>query len=483
MLIVPLHRPLTRSNLPWVTVGILLLNLFVYFVLQAGDGRRHFAAMSYYLDSGLAEIEAPLYLQYQRARGELAPEASAPDSPALMLSGRMVNDRWFRQQLEAGALFASPEDRQRWQALDQVHRELRDRVFTDRHVMHAQVPTATAALVSMFLHGDLGHLLGNMVFLLLVGFLVEGVLGGWRHLLLYLASGVGAAFAYVAWAYGDPVGGLGASGAIAGLMGAVSVLWGLRKIRFFYWFFVIFDYVRAPAILLLPAWLGWELAQMLLDRGSPVAYSAHAGGMVAGALLAFAARGLGWTREEGFAEDVRPADPVVGAIGAAQALLGQARAAEAEARLAPLALAHPQRLDLALCRYRIARSARADAATLRARAEAVLGAEGSDPGSLREKWSVLRELGSELSRMPAAPRAALASALAGIGEAQAALSLMQGLAGAPLAGLPLQWLRLAHQLRESRQPALATQALHALVQHHPDSPEAGKARFLLEQSP
>lgn len=475
MLIVPLHRPLTRASVPWITLGILLLNLFVYFVLQSGDGRRHVAAMEYYLESGLAGIEAPLYAEH-RGAGVAAPQAE------LLQGGLMVNDRWFRQRLQAGELFASPEDQQRWQGLEAVHRDLRERIFTDRYLLHPQQPTAITALVAMFMHGDLGHLLGNMVFLLLVGFLVEGVLGGWRYLLLYLGSGLGGWAAYVAWAYGEPMGALGASGAIAGLMGAVSALWGLRKIRFFYWFFVVFDYVRAPAIVLLPAWLGWELAQMLLDRGAPIAYSAHAGGLLSGALLAWAARGLRWTREEGYADGARPADPVAEALLAAQSLLGQARPAEAEARLAPLAVAHPQRLDLALCRYRIARSARADAATLRARAEAVLGAQGLDPGSVREKWTVLRELGAELTQVSAAPRAALASALVQIGEAQAALSLMQGLAGATLAELPLLWLRLALQLRERQQPALAVQALRTLVQHYPDSPEAGKARFLLQQS-
>lgn len=473
MLIVPLHRPLTRSTVPWVTVGVLLVNLFVYFVLQSGDGRREFTAMDYYVESGLAQIEAPLYAKH-RAAG--APEA------APLHGGLIVNDRWFRERLQAGELFASPEDWQRWQGLEAVHRDLRERIFTDRYLLHPQQPTALTALVAMFMHGDLGHLLGNMVFLLLVGFLVEGVLGGWRYLLLYLGSGLGGWAAYVAWAYGEPMGALGASGAIAGLMGAVSALWGLRKIRFFYWFFVVFDYVRAPAIVMLPAWLGWEVAQMLLDRDAPIAYSAHAGGLLSGALLAWAARGLRWTRDAGFAEDTHPVDPVAPALVEAQALLGAARPDAAEARLAPLAAAHPERLDLALCRYRIARGARADAATLRARAEAVLHAQGSDPVSLREKGTVLRDLGSEQSRLPAAPRAGLASALAQIGEAQAAFSLMQALEGAPLEGLPLLWLRFAHLLRERQQPALAAQALQWLVHRYPDSPEAGKARFLLDSS-
>lgn len=482
MLIVPLHRPLTWSSVPWITVILLLLNLGVYFVLQGGDDRRRDSADAYYHSSGLAKIEAPLYATYREG---LDPAFKLPDSmpaeyAAQYLAAVAVNDRWFREQLDTGALFASPADQQQWRTLEQVHQNLREQVFTDRFVAHSQAPRPDALLVSMFMHGSLDHLLGNMLFLLLVGFLVEGVLGGWRYLLLYLASGVGASLAHLAWSWGEPSGALGASGAIAGLMGAVSVLWGLRKIRFFYWFFVIFDYVRAPAIVLLPLWLGWELAQMLLQRDTPVAYAAHAGGLVGGALLAWAARGLRWTREDGFAETPQgvSADPLI----EAQALLAQVRPAEADALLAPLAAATPARLDVALCRYRVARCARADAATLHARAEAVLAAQGSDAGSVREKWAVIREFGTALGSLSAVARADLAGALAQIGEAQAALTLLGSVTTAAFPELPLRWLQLAHRLRERQHSGLADQALRTLLQHYPDTAEARKAQFLLEHA-
>jgi hypothetical protein len=80
--------------------------------------------------------------------------------------------------------------------------------------------------------------------------------------------------------------GIGASGAIAGLMGMYSVIYGFRRIRFFYSIGFYFDYVSLPAIVLLPLWIGNELFQLLYYSGSSINYLAHLGGLVSGAALA-----------------------------------------------------------------------------------------------------------------------------------------------------------------------------------------------------
>jgi outer membrane protein assembly factor BamD (BamD/ComL family) len=76
---------------------------------------------------------------------------------------------------------------------------------------------------------------------------------------------------------------LGASGAIAGVMGLYAVIFGYRKIDFFYSLGFYFDYVKAPAIALLPLWLGNELYQFLTEEGAHIAYMAHFGGLLCGA--------------------------------------------------------------------------------------------------------------------------------------------------------------------------------------------------------
>lgn len=139
-------------------------------------------------------------------------------------------------------------------------------------------------LTATFLHGSTGHLLGNMLFLFLFGFSVELALGRTTYLAFYLLGGLGGS-ALSAWAYGGTGSyGLGASGAVSALMGMYAVLYRLRRVRFFYQLFFYFNYVTAPALLLLPAWIANELLQHWLS-GRGVAYMAHLGGLLAGASL------------------------------------------------------------------------------------------------------------------------------------------------------------------------------------------------------
>src|SRR5690606_22699464 len=134
--------------------------------------------------------------------------------------------------------------------------------------------------------------------LALIGLLVEGALGHGLFLAVYLLGGMGSALLSLLWRMGETGGALGASGAIAALMGAYCVLWGRRKVRFFWWFFVVFDYVKAPALVLLPVWLGWEVLNMAFNSQANIGFDAHAGGIVCGALLALGVRRLGWERRE-----------------------------------------------------------------------------------------------------------------------------------------------------------------------------------------
>ncbi|MEX0871954.1 MAG: rhomboid family intramembrane serine protease, partial [Aquisalimonadaceae bacterium] len=134
------------------------------------------------------------------------------------------------------------------------------------------------------LHGGADHLIGNMVFLVLVGFLVEMTIGAPLFLATYLLGGVLAGGADLIVAAERFVPGVGASGAIAAMMGLYSVLFSRQRVRFFYSVGIWFDYVRAPAIILLPLWLGWELLSWYLYSGSNVNYAAHAAGLTVGAI-------------------------------------------------------------------------------------------------------------------------------------------------------------------------------------------------------
>jgi membrane associated rhomboid family serine protease len=152
---------------------------------------------------------------------------------------------------------------------------------------------------AMFVHGGWLHLVGNMLFLYLVGPFVEDRFGRVLFTALYLLSGAAAASAHTFAQPGSQIPMVGASGAIAGLMGAFLIRLAWAKIRFLMLPIPIIPalriYFTLPAVLVLPLWLGEQVLavrQTGLQGGSQagVAYAAHIGGFVFGALFAIAVR-------------------------------------------------------------------------------------------------------------------------------------------------------------------------------------------------
>jgi len=167
-----------------------------------------------------------------------------------------------------------------------------DRIEVDPReiVPHAPVaiPVWLTLFTSLFLHGGLQHLLGNMLFLWIVGDNVEEVLGGARYLIVYLACGVAGSLAQIAAAPNSVIPTLGASGAIAGIMGAYLIWFPHNQIRV-----LVFRFITVlPAVIvlggwvLLQVWLGFQGFSDVGENGG-VAYLAHVGGAVTGILVAF----------------------------------------------------------------------------------------------------------------------------------------------------------------------------------------------------
>jgi membrane associated rhomboid family serine protease len=150
------------------------------------------------------------------------------------------------------------------------------------------IPVRLTLLTSLFLHGSWMHLLGNMLYLWIVGDNVEEVLGGFRYLIVYLACGlVGSLFQVVAGP-DSLIPTLGASGAIAGIMGAYVIWFPHNQIRV-----LLFRFITVlPAVLVIG---GWIALQVWLGAGSisrigeagGVAYLAHVGGALTGIVVAF----------------------------------------------------------------------------------------------------------------------------------------------------------------------------------------------------
>jgi tetratricopeptide (TPR) repeat protein len=160
----------------------------------------------------------------------------------------------------------------------------------------------------MFLHGGIMHLVGNMVFLWLVGAILENAMGAVSFVGLYCICGIcaSALFGLVYPLTPGPL--VGASGAIAGLMGAYGVIFGMRRIRVFYSLGFYFNYAVLPAIALFPVWLANEFFQLFTDKGSHVAYMAHIGGLLSGMAIGIGYRMLRSDRIEGLFQQEEQSD-------------------------------------------------------------------------------------------------------------------------------------------------------------------------------
>ncbi len=144
------------------------------------------------------------------------------------------------------------------------------------------LPVPMTLVTYMFLHADIFHLVGNMVFLFVFGDNIEDATGHWRFPVLFLLCGIAGGLAHAAAYPGSTVPLIGASGATAGLVGAYLLLHPRVNI----WVLVLGRLpLRLPAYWVIGAWLVWQIAFIVLNEARQVAWWAHLGGFAAGCLL------------------------------------------------------------------------------------------------------------------------------------------------------------------------------------------------------
>jgi membrane associated rhomboid family serine protease len=154
----------------------------------------------------------------------------------------------------------------------------------------AIVPNAISVGVSMFLHGGWLHLGGNMLYLWIFGDNIEDRLGHGRYLLFYLLCGGVATFAHALMNPASVIPSIGASGAIAGVLGAYLILFPRARVLTIIPILIFFTIREVPALIVLGLWfvlqlfIGFASLGMPADSGG-VAYFAHIGGFAAGVVL------------------------------------------------------------------------------------------------------------------------------------------------------------------------------------------------------
>jgi membrane associated rhomboid family serine protease len=294
MLIVPLTGTLSKKNPPIVTIGIIAVCCFVFFVIQSSDARKYEQAQKFYFDSGLYKIELSAYFAYfgstkkDKSAETLAKKETLSKQTVVVWYQRMMEDAEFQAKLLNDEVIRGDQQGfHEWKQLRSQYEDILSRITTVRYGFRPAFPTYSTPFTYMFLHGGFGHLLGNMIFLWLVGCALELGYGGLPYGGLYLLTGVLSVGLYYLVYTTSTAPLIGASGAIAGLMGAYTLLYGRRKIKIFYSLGFYFNYTRVPALVLLPLWIGNECFQLFFGEASQVAYVAHLGGLATGALLGF----------------------------------------------------------------------------------------------------------------------------------------------------------------------------------------------------
>jgi membrane associated rhomboid family serine protease len=144
------------------------------------------------------------------------------------------------------------------------------------------LPSQTTFITYMFLHGDIWHLVGNMLFLWVLGDNVEDAMGSIAFLIFYLLAGVAAALAHIFANVGSPAPLIGASGAVAGVVGAYLLLYP----RVWMWSLAFGRIpLKLPAWVVILGWIGTQLFFVAYGIEDGTAWWAHIGGFVAGVVL------------------------------------------------------------------------------------------------------------------------------------------------------------------------------------------------------
>lgn len=326
------HKGLRVRGLPWVTVSIFGLCVVV-FLATAGASNRS-AQESGELFSKIAE----LYL----ARPSLEFDPQLEDMLFLQF-GIDENERdvFLRSLNESRAGQPVPTSGPTQRDLDSLTHRFWSAYRGSPHYQWGVVPddiSPVDLVTYQFLHGGWGHLIGNLLFLYLAAPHLEDRWGRSMFAVFYLLAGVVAALFWALRYPGLDVPLVGASGAIAGLMGAFLICFGTSKIRFFYWFFIIWGTFEAPAWLMLPMWLVMEVISGRTmdvlsqgDGGGGVAHWAHVWGFIFGMAFAGGLHILGIDAKLA-ADSTRLPSQSGGGLGVGEALMA-ARAGRIEESL------------------------------------------------------------------------------------------------------------------------------------------------------
>ena len=321
------HEQVTARRWPVVSIFLVVANVLLFVALRPLEASRT-AEAEQLLVSAIAQLKKypgltpPPCLEArlsESGREKLA-EARSKGAPAAPAQQAILDDLCLRAN---AALERVPSYRYGYRPADR---------------------NLWGMLTHQFLHGGWLHLLGNMWFLWLTGYVLEDGWGRWAFPAFYLFAGVVGALGHHLAEPQSPIPLIGASGAIAGLMGAFLIRNAKTKIKFFAWLVVRPFRFQAPAFVMLPLWFAEQVVWGVVQPGG-VAYFAHVGGFVCGVCVALILRLSGAEGQLDQAIENRGAlleDP---RIAEAAQLIDAGKPTLAVARLEALLSKEPRRID------------------------------------------------------------------------------------------------------------------------------------------
>jgi membrane associated rhomboid family serine protease len=357
MLIPIKHENMAARRWPVVTLSLIAINTIVFLLttMSMSDEAPQ-----------LGEVKADILIL-----AALHPELKMhPDEQRLVDGFKQSHpDQWkrvqnpYRDVINAYdakiKLMEDPEKlQQEMDSLEEQYGNLSSSSITEQYAFVPAHPSVLSYVTANLLHGGLMHLIGNMWFLWLAGFVLEDVWGRWLYSAFYLVAGA-AALQFHAWLNpGSITPTLGASGAVAALMGAFLVRYPKMKIEMAWiWWFSIIRLLRtgnpfriwrfqASAYWLLPLWLGVEILYgTMFGSTSSVAHWAHVGGFVFGAVAAVGIRYSGIEQKANKAIEEELAWTNDAELEQAGSMMEQGQLAEAQILLSKYVAAKPNSLD------------------------------------------------------------------------------------------------------------------------------------------
>ena len=350
MILIPLkHENMWGRRWPVVTLSVIALNILAFLgthwtieTQSANFSPKRFEVAKHLLVLAATHPELTLD-DYSRKFVEFISAQYPKDWKELASSTREPVDEWeenLRHSADSAALQSEMD------SLSHQFEEAQQSSLVGHYAFVPAHPTAISYLTANFLHGGWLHLIGNMWFLWLAGFILEDNWGRAIYSIFYLVAGA-VALQFHGWMYSHsfvPL--LGASGAVAALMGAFLVRFPKLKIEMFWVVFYVRGRFKAPAWCLLPLWGVVEVFYgTLFGQASGVAHWAHVGGFLFGMAAAWGLSKSGLEQKASAAIDEKVGWSAAPAVVQANELMEQGKLAEAAAKLREHTAAKPDAID------------------------------------------------------------------------------------------------------------------------------------------